>query len=129
MKIDDLKEAEYNPRKITPEAIDGLKASIRTLGNISGICFNKRTGRVFAGHQRIRALKEEYGDDLFMEGTEDAPVIVCPERQAAGHRPATPEFRFDVRVVDWPEDLERIANITANNPHIQGDWTDDALSL
>jgi len=120
LKPDDLQGVEYNPRRMSPEAFDGLKASARTLGDISGICYNKRTGRVFAGIHRVKALKEEYGDDLRIEGADDAPVLVCPARKAAGHRPETPEFRFNIRVVDWPEDLERLANVTANNPHIQG---------
>jgi hypothetical protein len=120
LKPDDLQGVDYNPRRMSPEAFDGLKASARTLGDISGICYNKRTGRVFAGIHRVKALKEEYGDDLRIEGADDTPVLVCPARKAAGHRPETPEFRFNIRVVDWPEDLERLANVTANNPHIQG---------
>lgn len=124
LTLNDLKEAEYNPRRITPEGMDGLKASIRTMGDISGICFNKKTGRVFAGHQRLKALKEEYGDTLRIEGKENAPVIVCPARPAQGNRSATPEFRFDIRVVEWEPDLERLANVSANNPHIQGTWDD-----
>lgn len=124
LTLNDLKEAEYNPRRITPEGMSGLKASIRTLGDISGICFNKKTGRVFAGHQRLKALKEEYGNTLRIEGKENAPVIVCPARPADGDRPATPEYRFDIRVVEWDTDLERLANVSANNPHIQGTWDD-----
>lgn len=118
MKIEDLKPAQYNPRAITPESLKGLKASIRTMGDISGICYNKQTKQVFAGHQRIKALTEEYGGNLLVEGPDDAPVLVCPNGN-----------RFPIRVVDWPEDLERLANISANNPHIQGNWTDDVLEV
>lgn len=124
LTIADLKEAEYNPRRMSPEALEGLKASIRTMGDLSGICMNKKTGRIFAGHQRLKALKADYGEALRVEGNEDAPYIACPARPAEGTRPATPEFKFPIRLVDWPEDLERLANVTANNPHIQGTWDD-----
>jgi site-specific DNA-methyltransferase (adenine-specific) len=37
--------------------------------------------------------------------------------------------RFAVRVVDWDEATEKAANITANNPHIAGTFTDGLEAL
>jgi hypothetical protein len=33
-----------------------------------------------------------------------------------------------VRFVDWDEDKQRMANLVANNPHVGGDFTEDALA-
>lgn len=116
MKIDDLVPAPYNPRTITPEALKGLQVSVRELGDISGICFNRTTKQMFAGHQRVRALKEEFGDALKVVGDD-----------ASGYSIETPKGdRFSIRMVDWPEDKERLANLAANNHFIQGDWTETA---
>jgi len=112
MKISDLKEASYNPRRISNDALRGLKASLKSFGDISGVVFNRRTGNLVAGHQRVRALREEHGGDLeiFQEGYEGR--IKLPD---GGH--------VRVRFVDWDEATEKAANIAANNMHTQGEWT------
>lgn len=58
MKIADLKSAPYNPRTIKPEALAGLKESIKRFGLVQPIVWNRRTKRVVSGHQRIEALKK-----------------------------------------------------------------------
>lgn len=114
MRLKDLRAAEYNPRKISDEALSGLKASLRSFGDISGIVFNKRTGNLVSGHQRVRALAEEHGDDIqiFQEGYEGR--IKLPDGT-----------HVRVRYVDWDESMEKAANVAANNPHTQGEWTLD----
>ena len=114
MKIEDLVAASYNPRTITAEALGGLKMSVRELGDISGIVWNKRSGQLVCGHQRIKALKEEFGDALQMG--DDG--ITTPKGD-----------QFSIRVVDWEEAKERLANVMANNSHIMGDFTKDAIGL
>jgi hypothetical protein len=106
-KISDLRPADYNPREITESALNGLGKSIEEFGDLSGIVFNKRTGNLVAGHQRVRTLKEQYGDLEIKNGK-----IKLPGGEV-----------FTVRVVDWEEDKEKLANVSANNPAIQGDWT------
>jgi DNA modification methylase len=114
--IEDLNPAPYNPRRIDQESLSGLQVSIRELGDVSCICFNERTKQMFAGHQRVKALKAEFGSDLKIVGDE-----------ATGFSILTPKGdRFPIRVVDWPEDKERLANLTANNHFIQGVWTETA---
>lgn len=95
MRLEELQPAEYNPRRITPEAMAGLKASIEHFGLVQPIVFNKRTGKIVGGHQRVKAL-------LDMGVQED-----------------------DVLVVDFDETKEKAANITLNNPNIGGLFTDD----
>lgn len=61
MKISDLLPADYNPRKDLqpgdPE-YEKLKRSIEEFGYVEPIVWNKRTGRVVGGHQRLKVLKE-----------------------------------------------------------------------
>lgn len=111
MKISDLKEAPYNPRDISEEALKGLSVSISEFGDLSGIVFNKRTGNLVAGHQRVKAIKDKYGD-LGIVTDEYGGTIQTNEGNT-----------FSVRIVDWPIEKEKLANITANNPNIQGEFT------
>jgi DNA modification methylase len=100
--IDDLKPASYNPRKISKKAFEGLEASLKKFGDISGIVWNKRTGNLVAGHQRVAKLRELGGQ-----------LVGGAVQIASGER-------FPVRVVDWSELQEMAANVEANNPTIGG---------
>lgn len=111
-KLSDLKPADYNPRKINDEAFNGLKFSIEEFGDISGITFNTRTGNLVAGHQRVNAILEKYGD---VEIQEDKIV--------------TPVGSFRIRVVDWDIQKEKAANIAANAETIQGEFTEALIPL
>lgn len=111
-KLSDLKAAEYNPRSITNEALIGLSHSLTEFGDLSGIVFNTRTGNLVAGHQRVKALEVKYGNleifDLKIHAGSDT---------------------FSVRLVDWPLEREKEANILANSPTIQGTFTPDILPM
>lgn len=113
MKLTDLKGAPYNPRKISTEAFVGLSKSLGRFGDISGIVFNTRTGRLVAGHQRVTALRELHGD-LKVERER----ILLPTGES-----------FRVRMVDWDEATERLANVAANNPLLGGEFTDDIADV
>lgn len=60
IKIEELKTAEYNPRIMmepgTPEW-EKLKNSIENFGNVEPVVWNKRSGNVVGGHQRLAVLK------------------------------------------------------------------------
>lgn len=51
-----LQPADYNPRKITPEAFEKLKESLQTFGVCKAVIAN-RNGILVAGHQRTKAMK------------------------------------------------------------------------
>lgn len=106
--FDDLEPAPYNPRRIEPEALEGLGVSVETFGDISGIVWNCRSGHVIAGHQRLQALRDRGA--VF---DADACAVVLGDR------------RFPVRVVDWDERTEAAANLAANNPAIAGEFTEE----
>lgn len=68
MKVSDLKYAPYNPRKIDEKELAKLKRSITEFGYVEPIVWNKRTGFVVGGNQRLKALLEL--------GIEEADVVV-----------------------------------------------------
>ncbi len=117
MRIEQLKQAPYNPRAIDDAALRGLGRSLQEFGDIAGIVWNKRTGHLVAGHQRLDALKREHGEQLSLKPAgKDRFAIVTPSGD-----------RFPVRVVDWSLEQEKAANVAANNPHIAGVFDRDAL--
>ena len=116
MDMDSLKPAPYNPRAISAEALAGLQKSLHLFGDISGLVWNQRTGHLVAGHQRLAALKAEWGNGLrFLR---EPFRIECPDETMS-----TPSSAFPIRVVDWDEPTERAANIAANATTIQGEFT------
>ncbi|MBU1086887.1 MAG: ParB N-terminal domain-containing protein [Candidatus Omnitrophica bacterium] len=56
--IDNLKEAPYNPRKMSRETFEKLKDSIRKFKMCIPLVVNKRTLHVVGGNQRLKALRE-----------------------------------------------------------------------
>lgn len=57
-KVSDLKYAPYNPRKIDDKELAKLKRSISEFGYVEPIVWNKRSGFVVGGNQRLKALRE-----------------------------------------------------------------------
>ena len=113
--ISELAADPKNPRKITDDALLGLGASLRSFGDLSGIVFNRKTGHLVAGHQRLKALVSAGAKSWTMEGNEGFIA-----------HPKTGE-RFPVRIVEWDEVTERAANLTANNAAITGEFTEEAM--
>lgn len=99
MKLSDLKMAEYNPRKISDDAFEGLGASINQFGLMIPIVWNKKTGNIVGGHQRYKHLLE------------------------------MGETETEVVVVDLDGNEEVALNITLNNPNIRGKFTSDVTRL
>lgn len=117
--VSDLKPAPYNPRTISGEAATGLANSLDRFGDIAGLTWNRRTGYLVTGHQRLSLLPRDARIEGFKAATDDVGTVgyarvVLPDGKS-----------FQLRVVDWDETTERAANITANNPAIAGEFTDD----
>ena len=104
-----------NARKMSDAARAGLGVSMATFGEL-GMVFNDRTGQWVSGHQRYERLLA-------------AGAAECVRTGAEGYieHPKTGE-RFRVRFVDWDATKQRMANLVANNPHISGEFTEDALA-
>lgn len=100
MRLTDLKPAPYNPRTLSKEAAAGLTESLSRFGLVDPLIVNKRTGyTIVGGHQRYAIMQQQ--------GIDEAQVVL----------------------VDLSEVEERALNVTLNNPHIAGDWSDDLASL
>lgn len=99
LPIEKINPSPYNPRKITPEAREGLKTSLDRFGLVQEIVVNKRTMNVVGGNQRFGLLKEQ--------GAKEVPVAL----------------------VDLTEDEEKALNVSLNNPKIQGEFTGDLKGL
>jgi len=90
-----IKNAEYNPRQIDKFARDGLGKILKKHGLVEPIVWNKRTGNLVGGHQRL-SLVDDYDQNS--------------------------DYTIDVSVIDVPERQEKSINIALNNPSIQGQY-------
>lgn len=62
IQFSDIVPDDYNPRKaLTPAdpEYQKIKASLQTFGAVEPIVFNRRTGHIVGGHQRIEIMKAE----------------------------------------------------------------------
>lgn len=97
----ELKGAPYNPRSINRVAAKRLRGSIQSHGLVGGIVWNKRTGHIVGGHQRLAQLDE-------LEGSGD--------------------YMIEVDVVDIDDLAEKELNIALNNRALQGEFDEDMLA-
>lgn len=95
-----LLNAPYNPRIMDDNALKRLKKVIKKVGLIEPPVWNKRSGNLIGGHQRLRVLDS-------LNKSED--------------------YYLTVSVVDFDDKAEVEANIALNNPSIQGEFDIDAL--
>lgn len=104
--VGELREAPYNPRKISDPQLERLGKSMKEFGDLSGIVVNVRTGHIISGHQRKRRFDPEWE-------IKKAPVKDQTGTVALGQI-ITPWGPWSYREVDWPEKKERLANVAAN---------------
>lgn len=128
-----LPAAPYNPRKISAEALKGLKASLVTFGDLSGVVFNRRTKHLVCGHQRSASLGDldlsaiAWGEPYRVTLGEEGKRFASDERHGVVSLPDG--ARLNVREVNWPLPFEKAANVAANNPHIGGEWAEGAETI
>lgn len=109
-----------NPRTISDVALGQLGRSMREFGDISGIVWNRRTGRLVGGHQRRKNLPDDARIEIFQpfDPPSAAGTIALGTIELDGER-------FLYREVDWPEEKERAANVRANVS--AGEWNTELL--
>lgn len=56
MQLADLSPAPYNPRTISEAALKGLRGSVERFGMVEPVVWNKQTGNIVGGHQRVKVL-------------------------------------------------------------------------
>ena len=123
-----------NPREIGQVASDGLRSSMWVFGDLAGVVFNASTSHVICAHQRREQLealdvsKIRWGRPYTVTLGYERHRFESVERDGWVRLPDG--ARFHIRQVSWPdEDFEKAALLTANNPEIMGDFTDDAAEL
>ena len=93
--ISDLQPAPYNPRvALHPgdPAYEKLKRSLDEFDLVQPLVWNRRTGHLVGGHQRLEILRNR-GD-----------------------------AHVDCAVVDLPPEREKALNVALNNESVAGDW-------
>lgn len=90
--LGNLVGADYNPRCIDRESLNRLTRSYKEFGCVKPIVVNRRSGRVVAGHQGIKAAKRA--------GLTELPVMY----------------------VDLDDVREKALNIALNNQNLAGEW-------
>lgn len=98
----DIKNAPYNPRIMDEKAKKRLRKNIAKHGLVAALTWNKRTGNLVGGHQRLEQLDA-------LEKSKDYELTVC--------------------VVDVDEREEAALNVQLNNPSMQGEWDFDKLAM
>lgn len=96
----EIKNAEYNPRKLSDKAKKKLKDNLEKVGLIQPITWNRITGNIVSGHQRVALL-----DSL--------------------HK--SKKYSLSVAVVEMDEKTEKEQNIFMNNTGAQGQFDDGLL--
>lgn len=96
-----LVPSPYNPRTISDDAKKRLREGLQRFGLVEPIIWNKRTGHIVGGHQRIAQIDAMHS-------------------KASG-------YQIKVAAVDLDEKSERELCIRLNNPTTQGEWDNEAL--
>lgn len=97
LKRSQIIPADYNPRKITDEARKALKKSIKENGIIGGMVWNKQTGNLVSGHQKLNIADEV-------------------NKYEAGN-----DYEIKVEVIDVDLKKEKELNIFFNSKAVQGE--------
>lgn len=104
VKRSNINVAHYNPRTISDEARKKLKANLKRVGLLGGIVWNKTTGNIVSGHQKVSVMDEV---NRYENGNND--------------------YNIKVEVVEMDEKTEKEQNLFMNNRSAQGEFDNDML--
>ena len=97
LKRSQITPANYNPRKITDDARKALRKSIKENGIIGGMVWNKQTGNLVSGHQKLSIADEV-------------------NKYEAGN-----DYEIKVEVIDVDLKKEKELNVFFNSKAVQGE--------
>ena len=95
-----ISNAPYNPRKMTKKAREELKKDLDEHGLVIPLTWNKRTGNLVAGHQRLK----------YIDNSEDGK-----------------DYELTVAAIDVSEEEEKKLNVLVNNTSLMGEFDIDKL--
>ncbi len=101
IKRSQISLADYNPREISKDAKKRLKSGLEKYGLVSTLVWNKRTGTLVSGHQRLTIMDEKN---------------------------AGKDYDITVSAVDLSPKEEAELNVQMNNTGIMGDFDFDKLN-
>lgn len=101
IKREQIKNAPYNPREISDESAKELRKALKKFGLVETLVWNKRTGNLVGGHQRLAQLDA-------LEGSN--------------------KYSLTISVIDVDLKSEKEINLLLNNPNLQGTYDQDALA-
>lgn len=99
--------ASYNPRRLSDTAKKKLKANLKRIGLAGGIVWNKTTGNLVSGHQRLSIIDEieKYNPDTHEN-----------------------DYPIRVEVLQLSDKEEKEQNIFFNSTTAQGEFDNDLLA-
>lgn len=95
IKRSEIQNAPYNPRTISATAKEKLKENLKKVGLLQPISWNKLTGNILSGHQRLACM------DLLVDDKDS---------------------EIEVAIVELDEKTEKEQNIFMNNSLAQGEF-------
>lgn len=101
IKRSQISLADYNPREITKDAKKRLQNGLEKFGLVSTLVWNKRTGTLVSGHQRLAIMDEKNGGG---------------------------DYDITVSAVDLSPKEEAELNVQMNNVSMMGDFDIDKLN-
>lgn len=101
IKRSQISLADYNPREITKDAKKRLQNGLEKFGLVSTLVWNKRTGTLVSGHQRLAIMDEKNGGG---------------------------DYDITVSAVDLSPKEEAELNVQMNNMSMMGDFDIDKLN-
>ncbi len=118
--LSDLKPNPRNPRlPFSEPQADAFRRSLAEYGDLSGIVENKRTGQIVGGHKRVEQFKQDKQAKIHLWQQFDEPNA---EGTLAFGFVSANGGNFFYRLVDWPEEKEKAANLAANQFGAEFDW-------
>lgn len=99
IKRSQINPAPYNPRIIEEGARKRLKKKMKQVGLLSPLIWNKRSGNLVSGHQRLSVLDE-----------------------LEKYKPGENDYDINVAACDLDDKTEKEMVVFLNNPSSQGDW-------
>nr|WP_314541523.1 ParB N-terminal domain-containing protein [uncultured Ottowia sp.] len=105
-----IREHPLNPRRMSESARKKLRASVKEIGVMDTPVFNKQTGNLVGGHQRLHTidfLEKFHAND---DGT------------------FSNDYQIEVSIVDFTPEQEAKALVRLNNQNLQGSWDAELLA-
>ena len=99
----EVRENPLNPRTLSASAQKKLRASVKEIGVMDMPVFNRQTGHLVGGHQRLHTI-----DYLEKYRVDDEGI----------HN----DYQVEVAVVDLTPEQEAKALVRLNNQNLQGSW-------